>query len=495
MKKVKKFLSAMLVAALLLPGVPVFADEQEVVVFTYDEAVSLILDEMLLLQDLDRTIRDMQLQRRFLDDELRRLQTRGENFEMRFMREMLWELESGIVAARAGQAAIEGAAAQTLLGMETALGNLTQPGSEADMATLQMSMAAIVGLSSPDLSSQIAMMQSQRNDLNTELNRLREPQMVEELTRSARHNLNEFDRQADILRMHREQAELSMELALRNIIVGMAELDRLEGLLEAGISLMEIGLSQMEIMHDLGFVSTNTLNAAAHNLAQNGTQLEELRRGRQNLMQTKNELLGQSLFQDTVINFERVLPEMPEDLEAHIQSMVGGTHAVRMSQFDLDRARGARWVYTGNHRDITISANDRARAHDPNFRSDRDIWRLELTRDEEQVLEIRDRIMLQESAERAAVSHEQTIRATEATILRGYRELETLIAQYENLHSDTYHAMLDLNAALTGYALGQVTALEVEQARMGLFQIESQKESILNQKWVLAFRLENPVLL
>ncbi|MCL1877469.1 MAG: TolC family protein [Defluviitaleaceae bacterium] len=492
----KFFITVMMAALLILPAVHVFAEEyEETVVLTYEDAVEMILEDMLVLRDLDVAIRDMSVQRRFLADEVERLERYGENFEIRIMREILVDLDDAIAAVRIGQVVATQFTNDSLRDMQLALAGLTQEGTQEQMTALQAAMAGLVLMSAPDMSMQISSLENQRYDLSRDLERLEERESIDELKRSARQNINEFDRTSDILRLNREQAAIGMEFALRNMIVGMAEIDRGEALLEVGIDLMEQGVDRMTIMHEVGLVSENALATATHNLAQTRTQLDELRRGRQTLMQNMNYLLGQPLFQDTVIEFERVLPEFPEDLEEHIEEMLDETHAVRMSQFDIDRAREARWVYTGHNREIRVSDGERRRAFDTTrVRSD-NLWRTYLTEAEQEIMAIRNRVALQEAVERAESSHDQTVRTTQAAILRGYTEFEGLIARYEALYADADHAAAEIESAVTGYELGQTTSFDIEQARMELLRIELEKESVRNQKWILMFRLENPSLL
>ena len=446
------------------------------VVFTYEEALELILGDMLVLQDMDITIRNLGLQRRFVNDALERIE-RGRTLEMHIMQDMLWQLESGISGARSAQQAA-GAATGELL----------------DELGLPPELAIIL---TPDMSGQISSMQSQRNELSNELNRMRRERNVAEMTRDARRNLNEFDRGVEILQLHRENTELTMSYVLHSMISGMAELERVAQLSEAGIELLEMNLHRMTIMYEVGMISTNALNAARHNLAQSRTQLDELNRSRQTLMRNLNYLMGQPLLQDTIIEFEREFPELPEDMEAFIAEILPEMQDVRLSQFDLDRAREDRWVYTGNQSNISVSATDRQRALDPAHRphGSHDIWRTEMSDAEEEIQNIRNRITLQEAVERATTSHEQAIRSTESTLIRGFADFDNLVAQYDALHLDAEQAEADLEAVLTNYELGHVTQFEIAQARLSLFRIELDIESTASQKWMQAFRLSNPDLL
>lgn len=83
----------------------------------------------------------------------------------------------------------------------------------------------------------------------------------------------------------------------------------------------------------------------------------------------------------------------------------------------------------------------------------------------------------------------------EAAILCGYTGFITLVAQYEAIHMETERALENLEVAQTNYELGFVTQFEIEQVYLAVYSAQHEKESILNQKWILAFRLEHPSLL
>jgi len=51
-----------------------------------------------------------------------------------------------------------------------------------------------------------------------------------------------------------------------------------------------------------------------------------------------------------------------------------------------------------------------------------------------------------------------------------------------------------LEVALHNLDLGRITYHEVEQARFAIFVVEQRIESVHNEKWLLAFLLENPSL-
>jgi len=390
---------------------------------------------------------------------------------------------------------LEQATGDALQGMQTGIAGIADPNAPAEhVAALQASLSGLFAMSAPNLTGQLSSMQAQQGEIMRELNRLNKTENRDEMRREVQRNLNEFDRQTEILEMGIEQAKISVEFGLRSLISGMADVDRFIEGFHLSMGIQKMSLHRMTIMHQVGMLSTHDLNAARHNFAQSKTQLENLERTRQTLMQNLNHLLGQPLTQNTVIEFERELHEVPEDLTEYIEKMISETNAIRGLELEIERATDARWVNSGNRTNTVISERDRQRALNPN-RVTQDLWRTELTDEDEEIQKIRTRIALQEAVERAETNHEQTIRQMEATLLRAYSELEALHAQYEAKHQDHARALENLEVALTNFGLGLITQFEIEQARAAVFSAELEKEGILNQKWALSFRLENPALL
>ena len=156
-------------------------------------------------------------------------------------------------------------------------------------------------------------------------------------------------------------------------------------------------------------------------------------------------------------------------------------------------ARDARWVHTGHNRNITISASDRRRAF-PETRPN--TAPPQRTEQEERDLErLRNRINTQEAVERSETALAQALRSTEAAILRAYTEFTSLYAQLRGHMLDLALAYENLEIVRIHYSLGQATQMAVDEAYMAVFRVEQSIERVINQKWLLAFRLENPSLL
>ena len=509
MKKIKIF--PLFVAFLMLFSTQVFAtttaaqttaetseeteETEGTLILTYEEALELALSDMQAITDIEIAIRDLQIHRMFFRDEMRRIESGRGTLQMHAMENMLRDLSAGIDAMHDAQAMLEIATGTALSGVQTGIANIADPNSSPEQVmALQASLTGLFAMSAPSLGGQISSMQSQQAELRRELDRLNRPENRDEMRREVQRNLNEFDRQTEMLEMAINQAKLSVEMGLRALISGIADVDRFIEGFEAGMKIQEMSLNRMTVLHQVGMLSTHDLNTARHAFSQQKTQLENLERTRETLMKNLNHFLGQPLTQDTIIEFEREFHEVPEELEEHIETLISETITVRNLELEIERAIDARWVNSGVRTATIINARDRQLALNPN-RITANLWSLEQSDEDEEIQKIRKRIALQEAVERAEANHEQTIRQMETNLLRAYSDLDALHAQYEAQIADHARALENLEVALTNFRLGLITQFEIEQARLFANALERDKEGILNQKWALAFRLENPILL
>ena len=281
-----------------------------------------------------------------------------------------------------------------------------------------------------DIDNTLREMQNTRRDLNSYLRRLREALAHERLIRVARRDLNEHDRTVQGLRLQQEQAVLSAELNLHRTIATMAENEARIKTLEADIGFAQDSVRRTAILHEHGLASDRTLSAARYAYTTQQAGLEELLRGQYNIRQSLNALLGQPLYQYTVIEFDATLPQFPADLDRHIQTLVQQSPTIQSLQIELNRALDERWVYTGNTRDITISNRDRQRAWEPTSPAEGPA-----REPSEEILQLRYRLSLQEAVERATIELDQATHNLEATIRRGFSDFNNLQTQADALYT------------------------------------------------------------
>jgi outer membrane protein TolC len=277
------------------------------------------------------------------------------------------------------------------------------------------------------------------------------------MTDAARRGLRELDDQMYILRIQQQQSKLGIENTLRSLMIVVAELEATITTMEANLALSEENLRRVTVRHSFGLASSNELRAVRQALNIEEMNLLLRKTNLYNARNSLNLLLGQPLAQHTIIEFERELPEIPEDLDAHINEIIPQTPSIRLLQMDVDREYEAMRAYRGTDRET--------------------------------------RAALREAYERATQRRNQSMLTMEAALRRAYNDLLNLQTQKESQLLQVYRAQQALETAETNLALGRVTRHEITQAQLAIFQAEQAIESTLNQKWTLAFRLQNPTLL
>jgi len=311
-------------------------------------------------------------------------------------------------------------------------------------------------------------------------------------SREAQRNLNEFDRNMQYLRLQQEQARLVAEFNLRRIIVAMAEQNMLLEVYKTELVLAGDSYRRMSIMSGFGLVSDRDLSVARYRFAGHHTRLDEHQRRQENTKQELNILLGQPLNQNTIITSSIVLPGLPGDLTHHIHTLVRQAPSIQMLQAEVDSALDARWVYTGDNRNIIISTRDRQRA-----------WAEERPRGytgpqhtpTEEILQLRNRLALQEAVERTIFERDRAMQALEAAIRQGFNDYAGLLDRADILDTQLTQTKAALETILFEYELGLVAQYEVEYARLASIRAGHNIEILNMQKWILSFRLENPSLL
>lgn len=470
MKKLYYSIMVALTATIMLTS-NAYARDVEI---TLDHALNLAISEMLAVQDLDDVIRTMRMQERDLRDQLRRLE-RGDagNEAMNALGGALLELDMAIAMAGTAQQGISQQIDASLQAVvDSALASLPVDGH------VQAMMAGLT--SSQTLNTQIAGMQSQRNTIINEMNSLNN--MLRGSIDDLRLAVNEIERQIENLRLHQEIIEVSMDYALRNILVILYEIDMGIEILELNMELADDRLHHATASYQVGFISTNDLLAIEHGILQGQTQLADLKRSRETIIQNINHMLGMPFSQNTIITFDIDIPETPEITNRHIERQIADTQTIRQLQFAVDSAKAERRAYTGNDRDIFISASDRRRALEP-------------AGNDTNIRSIRERIALQDAVDRAIQERNTAIRTMEFTIRQAYRDLDALSSQLDAQHRNLSQAQTSFNTAYANYSVGRITLLELEQARIAVTTAEQGIERIYNQKWLLAFTLANPILL
>jgi len=453
--------------------------DPQVVVISYENALTMALRDMLPIRGADAIIRQVQNQRDDLRDHITRLERNQTTQEMRDiiddLHDELWSLEMYIMDATIFQNRMQEGADIALQSFIYALSNHNYV--DGDM--LEAAIGAMVAAQT--IGGTIATMEDGRTFLWAEINNIHSHNRPYQHVIDGNHrNLSEMDRQMQGMRLQQEFELIMQEHTLRVAIITVEELIMAVEIMENGIALAEEGLNQLRVMHSLGRVGIHELHTAEQELSQSRMEQLELILYRNSAQQFLNHLLGQPLSQNTIVSFQRELPEFPENRSRHVTRVVAETQAIQQIELNVLSARYALRSFN-DMREGEIRRNQNA-----NRRGETDRTRIDNDR---------TRDALRESYNMAVESRDQAIRAMEAAMLHGYNELERLINRLEIQNIALAAAQTHLTITQANLDLGRGTAHEIEQARFNVFLAAQAIETTLNQKWLLAFTLENPSLM
>ena len=481
----RKYLIALLCAAFVAAPITtnVYAETAAVVertqqTISLDQAVQFVIEDMLSVQDLDTAITNMQMQYTDLRDQLRNLE-RGDsrNDAISALVQGINDLTMSITTAQLNQTAANQSVERNMNG----LANLfTTPGAE-EQATQALQLVLSGSAAAANAAAPIPTLEAQRNSLVNELSVWQNEDTFRDMVDDMRRSVNELGRHLESLRLNMELTEVSMAHVVRSLAAASAELDMAIDTFESSLALQEANLRRMTLSYEVGFISAHNLRQMEHGLAQGYTQLDDLLRSQEGLIQSLNHMMGQPLSQNTVVEFERTMPTIPADIDAHIAALIPTTPSIRQAQFAIDNARAERRAYTGHDRDIRISAADRRQAMN--------------VADTDRIVELRNRIALQDAVDRAIQGREMAVRNMEADLRTGFSNLSGLIAQTEAQERELELAESNLRVAEANFAAGRVTRFDVDQAQLAADSAQQGLEGVLNQMWILGFQLQNPSLL
>jgi len=455
-KYLMRLASLMLIAALLPINTVYGQDDEQVcdgdnyVTFTYDEALRRALRDMLPIIDSNAQIRDIQDQRNDLRDDLRDLE-QGRNTVSAALRDDFWAMESQIAIATHALEQMQQTSANALNDFLYGLSAPGEYGFDPMLAQiLQTAIQSVVGIQ--DLSNSIAMMEMQRQSILAELNRT---SPTSEMITETRRSMTELDRQIRNLSLQQEITRLIRENAFRSAIIAVTSLQESIGFEESILALQVTNLNRAYVRYEFGLVSSNYIREAESALVQAQMNIDGLRLNLNTAMGNLNHMLGEPLYQHTVIEFQRELFQLPEDKS--IRTIITETPTIRQQQINVDRARDARNAYTGNDRD-TIA-------------------------------------VLRDAYQRAAMERDQAIDAMEISMLRVLNEFENLLFTEDSLLIELANAYQAMENTLLNFEFNRATQNDVEQAQLNIYRIRQRLESNSTSKWAMSFLLQNPSLL
>ena len=248
MKKFAGLLCFVLALTLLTNayGGEVYEYEDDAVVITLEDALEMAVGEMLFLRDIDAILRELPQQRR----ELNNLHTRMSRGDLRAeqlnaLYNQLFMLESQLTQAMLSQ---QMAMQNIQNDINSAVEGILNNPEEAEQFLIRFMQSAMDGAaSSVNMGMEMSMMEAQRAMILSEIQAAQNTEIHQETLRGIRHSVNELDRLSERLNLQQEQAKLSMESALRGMVVTIMELEMSAAALEAELELGEQRLQQITI--------------------------------------------------------------------------------------------------------------------------------------------------------------------------------------------------------------------------------------------------------
>jgi len=317
------------------------------------------------------------------------------------------------------------------------------------------------------LESRKAELTEERGELNDDYRHARRYGTDTAILRVYRRELTELDRRIEHITLDIDIIKLRREQTLVNVLTAIANINIDIETTEASIALTTEQVRRTERMHSFGFASTNELRIAKARLTQEEMSMENLLIAKANVVSVLNNLLGLPAYSQTYVEFERGLPEIPENLTEYIETLVMQAPTIRQIQFDVYRHREALTRHITSYRER-------------NTRPRRDCDECEA---------------LQNAYEQIVLERDIAIRNMETTLRTAYSNLEQLLNQEISARQNLARAEDSLQTVKTNFELGRTTQFEIDNAQFLIFSAQQAVERILYQQWAMVIALENPVLL
>jgi len=292
-------------------------------------------------------------------------------------------------------------------------------------------------------------------------------QLSETAINELRRQQTELEREIEHLSLDAIIIRLRREQSLRNNLVANANAAIDIEIAEAALVLTEEQLRRTGLLHRFGFASASELRIAQQRLTQEQMSLDNLQVAQTNALSNLNHLLGQPSHQQTYVEFERELPEIPENLISHIPALVAQAPTIRQMQFNVYRRQEERERHLRIYRD-----------------------RGERPRRDCEICEA-----LQFAYDIVSLEQSTAMRAMETALRTAHSNLEQMHTQEAAARLRLTQAEESLQTAETNLDLGRVTQFDVDMALYAIFNAEQAIERILNLQWGMVLLLGNPVLL
>jgi len=315
-----------------------------------------------------------------------------------------------------------------------------------------------------DLEAHIEELEETRDDLRDDLRRI--SWAGGDAVAAMRREMTELDRLIASANMEIETLVLRTELSLRtqliSIINNAMDIEAAKG----SMDLSRENLRHIELRLRFGMASANDLRLANARITQEYMSLDILLAAQASIREDLNYFLDLPPYQYVIIEFERYLPEMPENLSPLITQAVSQAPTSRRMQFDVLRARESlalhreRCTYRGRRRNVCDTCDTLIDRYD-----------------------------------RAVIDRNIEIRRMETALRAAYNRLEQLQTQEAAAILALEQGQDALEIIKTNLDLGRATQFDVDSAIVARHVMEQAIERILYQQWVLVLSLANPELL
>ena len=279
-----------------------------------------------------------------------------------------------------------------------------------------------------------------------------------------REEIAELDRQVgdltaqmNTMRITQEILRTSTEFSMRNSMTSIANIELDIKLMEANLEIERLALQNAALRLAAGLISESDFNIAELALQQREADLATRQVSLETEQQNLNRILQRSITGNYYVAVDKVLIDLPEDLNGHVRRAAPRQANVRQRDIAVNRARA--------------------------------LWNDEVLRFSD------ERASLERSLNQAQRERADALRATETAIRNQYNNLQALNRQNDSLNIELLRANERLEVVRLNQRAGRATPYDISRAELAILQIEVSLQRNFNNAWNAQFAFENPFLL
>ena len=269
--------------------------------------------------------------------------------------------------------------------------------------------------------------------------------------------IGELTAQMNTMRITQEILRTSTEFSMRNSMTNIANIELDIKLMEANLELERAALQNAALRLAAGLISESDFNIAELELQQQEADLAARQVSLETEQQNLNRILQRSITGNYYVAVDKVLIDLPADLNAHVRRAAPRQANVRLEDIAVNRAR-SNW----NNEVLRFSP---------------------------------ERASLERTLNQAQRERNEALRATETAIRNQYNTLQSLNRQNDSLKIELQRAEERLEVVRLNHQAGRATAFDISRAELAILQIEVSLQRNFNNAWNMQFIFENPFLL